>query len=74
MASGVRRGKKLIVYDSQIGIASVDHCDSGQSGEGQLWGNAMLRELDFIQGDWADEKLTAFLDVRITLDSFSRLL
>ena len=23
------------------------------SGEGQLWGNAMLRELDFIQGDWA---------------------
>jgi hypothetical protein len=23
------------------------------SGEGQLWGNAMLRELDFIQKDWA---------------------
>ena len=23
------------------------------SGEGQRWGNAMLRELDFIQGDWA---------------------
>jgi len=23
------------------------------SGEGQLWGIAMLRELDFIQGDWA---------------------
>jgi len=23
------------------------------SGKGQLWGNAMLRELDFIEGDWA---------------------
>src|SRR5215469_14462939 len=53
MASGARRGKKLMSMTRRLASRVLTIVIRQSSGEGQLWGNAMLRELDFIQGDWA---------------------
>src|SRR6516164_2793093 len=53
MAGGVRRGKKLMSMTRRLASRVLTIVIQQSSGEGQLWGNAMLRELDFIERDWA---------------------
>src|SRR5215470_16142255 len=53
MASGVRRGKKLMSMTRRLASRVLTIMIRHSSSESQLWGNAMLRELDFIEGDWA---------------------
>ena len=53
MATGVRRGKKLMSMTRRLASRVLTIVIRRSSSEGQLWGNGMLRELDFIDGDWA---------------------
>src|SRR5262249_37056234 len=53
MASGARRGKKLMSMTRRLASRVLTIVIRRSSGESQLWGSAMLRELDFIEGDWA---------------------
>jgi hypothetical protein len=50
-AAGVQRSKKLMTI--RLASTILTAAIRGASPEVREWGNAMLREMDFIEGDWA---------------------